>query len=55
MRVRPEQKPRPKVTLPQLMRGQGGVGYAQQMAFFLIELQIAAAGVLIYNLPYLLL
>ena len=36
------------------MRVQGGVGFAQQVAFALIELQIAAAGVLIYNLPYLL-
>ena len=37
------------------MKLQGGVGLAQIVAFVLIEMQMAADSILIYNLPYLLL
>lgn len=37
------------------MKLQGGVGFAQKLAFTLVEMQFAADSILIYNLPYLLL
>ena len=37
------------------MAESGGIGLAQQVSMVLIEMQIAAAGFLVYNLPFLLL
>ena len=37
------------------MKMQGGTDWFQQIAFMVIEMQIAADSLLIFNLPYLLL